>query len=77
MTTEMLRQKTSRYLYGTPMPAEEKQIQHWLSCTNDIKKESDFEVRERVEQEILEEVKAYTAYPLFYPKKESWWKKFV
>jgi hypothetical protein len=59
------------------MPAEERQIQNWLSCTGDIKKETNLDERSRIEQEILEEVRAYTAYPLFYPKKESWWKKFT
>ena len=77
MNTEILRQKTSRYLYGTPMPAEARQIQNWLSCTGDERPATDPAARERVEQDILAEVQAYTAYPLFFPKKEAWWKKFV
>ncbi len=76
MTTEILRQKTSRYLYGSPMPAEAKQIQYWLSSTG-AKKATSEEERTMIEEQILEEIKSYTAYPLFFPKKDPWWKKLV
>ena len=74
MTNEILEKKTTRYLFGEPMPAEAKQLQNWLSCT-DGKTNFSPEQREQVETEILNEVKAYTAYPLFFPKKKTpWWK---
>ena len=73
MTNEILEKKTTRYLFGEPMPAEAKQLQNWLSCT-DGKLEFSPVQREEVETEILNEVKAYTAYPLFFPvKKTKWW----
>ncbi len=76
MTTQTLQQRTSRYLYGRPMPAEVKQLQNWLSCTG-TKQVLPEEEKERIEQEILAEIQAYTAYPLFYPRQEPWWKKMV
>lgn len=75
MTTKTLHKTTSRYLYGDPMPAEVKQLQNWLS-TSTGKADQDPEEKEKVEREILAEVQAHTAYPLFFPKKEAWWKKF-
>lgn len=77
MKTEILHRKLERYVNGEAMPAETRQIQAWLSCTNTIKKIS-FEERQALEQEILAEIQAHTAYPLFYPKKEKpWWQKAV
>ncbi|HEX2628895.1 MAG TPA: hypothetical protein VHM26_07785 [Chitinophagaceae bacterium] len=76
MTTEVLEKKTSRYLQDESTPAETRQIQNWLSCTAD-KEQSTEEERASVENEILAAVQAYTAYPLFYPKPEPWWKKFT
>lgn len=74
MTNEILEKKTTRYLFGKPMPAEAKQLQNWLSCTEGKTKFSP-EERAMIEQEILDEVKGYTAYPLFYPKKKAaWWR---
>ena len=77
MTTEVLKKKTTRYLQGSAMPAETRQIQNWLSVTDDSKTEIDPEEKAAVETEILAEIQAYTAYPLFYPKPEPWWKKFT
>jgi hypothetical protein len=74
MTTEVLQQKTTRYLQGQSRPAETRQIQNWLSCTDEQQKVSE-EERMQIESEILSEVQAYTAYPLFFPKQEPWWKK--
>ena len=76
MTTETLIKKTDRYLDGKPMPAEQKQIQNWLSCTVAGEIPSDDE-RSVIEIEILSEIQAYTAYPLFYPRPEPWWRKFT
>ena len=77
MTTEILKNKTSRYLKGEAMPAETRQIQNWLSCTQEIKKADDEEIKNAIENEIMAEVQAYTAYPLFFPKPQAWWRKFV
>ncbi len=77
MTTEVLKKKTTRYLQGRAMPAETKQIQNWLSCTDDNKAEVNKEEKALIEHEILGEIQAHTAYPLFYPKPEPWWKKFT
>lgn len=77
MTTEVLKKKTTRYLQGRAMPAETRQIQNWLSVTDDSKEEVNPEEKAAVETEILAEIQAYTAYPLFYPKPEPWWKKFT
>lgn len=75
MTNEILEKKTTRYLFGEPMPAEAKQLQNWLSCTGEHKPAYTPEQRSAIEQEILDEVKGYTAYPLFFPKKKNpWWK---
>ena len=75
MTPEVLKKKTGRYLQGVSMPAETRQIQNWLSCTdNDTPRPADTD-KETVEAEILAEIQAYTAYPLFYPKPGPWWQK--
>ena len=74
MTNEILEKKTTRYLFGEPMPAEAKQLQNWLSCTEG-KATFTAEERAMIEEEILNEVKSFTAYPLFYPKKKMpWWR---
>lgn len=75
MTTESLKKKTTRYLQGRAMPAETRQIQTWLSCTDNGKTELSQEDKAAIEAEILAEIQAYTAYPLFYPKAEPWWQK--
>ena len=75
MTTEVLKKKTTRYLQGNAMPAETRQIQNWLSCTESAKTATDEAERAAIEAEILAEIQAYTAYPLFHPMPEPWWKK--
>jgi len=57
------------------MPAETRQIQTWLSCTDNGKASLSAEEKAMIEAEILAEIQAYTAYPLFFPKAEPWWKK--
>ena len=77
MKSEILHNKLERYLAGKSMPAETRQIQTWLSCTE---KDAQLSPEEKslLELEILQEIQAYTAYPLFYPKKkESWWQKIT
>ena len=76
MTTEVLREKTGRYLCGQSVPAEKKQIQNWLSCTGD-KTEVSEEERKTIEEEIVAQVKAYAVSSVFQPKEESWWKKIT
>jgi hypothetical protein len=61
---------------GKAMPAETRQIQTWLSCTASPK-ELTPEEKSLLELEILQEIQAYTAYPLFFPKKKSWWQKIT
>ncbi len=77
MTTDVLRKKTTRYLQGRAMPAESKQIQAWLSSISENKKTLSLEEKAMVEAEILEEIQAYTAYPLFFPRPEPWWQKLT
>jgi hypothetical protein len=77
MKSEILQRKLERYINGEANPAEVRQIQTWLSCT-DPDKQLTAEERSLLELEILQEVQAYTAYPLFYPKKEKpWWQKIA
>jgi hypothetical protein len=76
MTTDILHEKVSRYLRGQSKPAEKRQIQNWLSTTTGNKEISE-EEKIQVEAEILAEVQANTAYPLFYPKATPWWKKIT
>lgn len=78
MTTKTLYNKTGRYICGASFPAETRQIQTWLSCTKNNKAFVSEEEKAIVENMILEEVKAQTAYPLFYPKTEAaWWRKIT
>ena len=77
MTTKILHQKANRYLCGAALPAETRQIQAWLSCTDTHKVLLSEEEKTAIETEILEEVRGYTAYPLFYPKEKPWWKKIT
>lgn len=77
MTAESLKEKTTRYLNRESHPAEQRLIQNWLSCTNHkIYSMTEKEKRE-IEEDILNEVQGYTAYPLFYPKRRPWWQKVV
>ena len=77
MTPETLKKNTTRYLQGRAMPAETTQIQTWLSCTDNGKNVLPEDQQERIEAEILAEIQAYTAYPLFFPKPEPWWRKIT
>jgi hypothetical protein len=77
MKTEVLHRKLERYTNGEAMPAETRQIQTWLSCTTTATQITP-EEKTLVELEILQEIQAYTAYPLFFPKREKpWWQKIV
>lgn len=77
MKSEILQRKLERYVSGESMPAETRQIQTWLSCTSTDTQLTP-EERSLLEMEILQEIQAYTAYPLFFPKKEKpWWQKIA
>ena len=77
MKSEILHSKLERYIAGKSMPAETRQIQTWLSCTAQDAQLTP-EEKSMLELEILHEIQAYTAYPLFYPKKnQSWWQKLA
>lgn len=77
MKTEILHQKLQRYISGQASPAETRQIQNWLSCTAEregLKPEE----KSELEMEILVEIQAYTAYPLYRPASEgAWWRKIT
>jgi hypothetical protein len=72
MKPEILHRKLERYITGKSMPAETKQIQTWLSCTSPDQPLTP-EQKSLLELEILQELQAHTAYPLFYPKKKKSW----
>ncbi len=77
MTTETLHKKISRYLQRRALPAETRQIQNWLSCTSDTKHFTTEEEMAIIKCEILADVQAHTAYPLFHPKPAPWWRKLT
>jgi hypothetical protein len=78
MKTNILQRKLERYINGEATPAETRQIQTWLSCTAQEHQLTP-EEKSALEMEILHEVKAFTAYPVFFPKKEktAWWQKIT
>jgi hypothetical protein len=78
MKTEILQSKLERYINGEALPSETRQIQTWLSCTANDEVSLTAEQKDQIELEILKEIQAETAYPLFFPKKEKvWWQKAV
>ena len=77
MKTEILHKKLERYLNGESRPAETRQIQTWLSVTDETMS-LDPEEKQKLEMDILSEIQEHTAYPLFYPTAEkAWWQKAV
>ena len=77
MKSEILHRKLERYVNGQSIPAETSQIQTWLSCTASDAQLTP-EEKSLLELEILQEIQAYTAYPLFFPKKDiPWWQKIT
>ena len=77
MTTEVLREKTGRYLRGESVPSETRQIQTWLSCTIDNKEDLPQKEKERIENEIVAEIHAYIEYTQLESKPKYWWQKFT
>jgi len=76
MKKEILHKKLSRYLDGQSKPAETRQIQNWLALVDKTSLTLTEEEKEQLAAEILNQVKAETAYPLFYPKPKPWWQLF-
>jgi hypothetical protein len=77
MTTEILKNKTARYLCGMAIPSEKNQIQTWLSCTDNTS-EMLSEERDRIEDDITAQVMAYVESTLVYQTKtDRWWKKIT
>ena len=77
MTTEVLKEKTGRYLRGESVPSETRQIQTWLSCTMGNKEILPSKEKTKIEAEIVGEIHAYIAYSTFNPEPRPWWKKIT
>ena len=77
MKTEVLQRKLSRYLDGRSMPAEVSQVQTWLSIVDKSELQLSEEEATALENEILDEIRAYTAYPLLFPRMQPWWQKIT
>ena len=77
METEILKPKLERFIGGIASPAEIKQIDAWFSNGNYQKLHLSEKERRDLHNSILYDVQCYTAYPLFYPKKNEYLKKLI
>ena len=77
METEILKPKLERFIGGIASPAEVKQIDAWFSNGNYQKLHLSEKERRELHNSILYDVQCYTAYPLFYPKKNEYFKKSI
>ena len=77
METEILKPKLERFIGGNASPAEIKQIDAWFSNGNYQKLHLSEKERRDLHNSILYDVQCYTAYPLFYPKKNESLKKTI
>src|SRR5215203_4217149 len=77
METGILKPKLERFIQGTASPAEIKQIDAWFSNGNYQKLYLSEKERRDLHNNILYDVQCYTAYPLFYPKKNEYLKKSI
>lgn len=77
MQNEILKTKFERFVQGKASPAEVKQIDAWLSSGNYPKLQLTDKERRDLHGYILYDVQCYTAYPLFYPKKNEYLKKTI
>ena len=77
METEILKPKLERFIGGIASPAEVKQIDAWFSNGNYQKLHLSEKERRDLHNSILFDVQCYTAYPLFYPKKDDYLKKSI
>ena len=77
MQPEILKTKLERFIQGKASPAEVKQIDAWLSNGNYLKLHLTEKEKEDLHNYILYDVQCYTAYPLFYPKKNEYLKRSI
>ena len=77
METVILKPKFERIIGGNASPAEIKQIDAWFSNGNYQKLHLSEKERRDLHNSILYDVQCYTAYPLFYPKKNESLKKTI
>ena len=77
MQHEILRTKFERFVNGTASATEIKQIDAWLSSGNYPKLHLTDKERKDLHHSILYDVQCYTAYPLFYPKKNEYLKRAI
>ena len=77
MDTGILKPKLERFIQGNASPAEVKQIDAWFSNGNYQKLHLSEKERRDLHNSILYDVQCYTAYPLFYPKKNEYLKKSI
>jgi hypothetical protein len=77
METEILKPKLERFIGGNASPAEVKQIDAWFSNGNYQKLHLSEKERRDLHNNILYDVQCYTAYPLFFPKKNESFKKMI
>ena|SRR5215204_1109415 len=77
MQTEILKTKLERFIQGNASPAEVKQIDAWLSSGNYPKLHLTEKEKKDLHDCILYDVQCYTAYPLFYPKKNEYHKNTI
>jgi len=77
METEILKPKLERFIGGNASPAEIKQIDAWFSNGNYQKLHLSEKERRDLHNSILYDVQCYTAYPLFYPKKNEYLKRSI
>jgi len=77
METDILKAKLERFVQGTASPAEIKQIDAWFSNGSYQKLHLSEKERRDLHNSILYDVQCYTAYPLFYPKKNEYLKRSI
>ena len=77
METVLLKSKLERFIQGIASPAEVKQIDAWFSNGNYKKLHLSEKERRDLHNIILYDVQCYTAYPLFYPKKNEYLKRSI
>lgn len=75
MEIEVLKNKLSRYIRGEAYPAEIGQVEAWLSSDHTGDLQVSDEEKEMIGHHILNDVKCYTAYPLFFPEKSDVFEK--
>ena len=77
MERDILKPKLERLIGGIASPAEVKQIDAWFSNGNYQKLHLSEKERRDLHNSILYDVQCYTAYPLFYPKKNEYIKRSI